>query len=164
MFAHIIRRAGLAAVASTVALTSLGVAAAPITASATAAGGCVVAGSATITPGLGAAPGPQSVTFSGTGSPCAGPGVVPGSFSGTVTCALGNLVTCAGVASFAITASPYGTCHGVLLQQGAVVETGCTADAGTGAVVSVAVFTPNPLVQTTVSNVNFQGVAAGAQA
>jgi hypothetical protein len=152
------RFSGVAAASSLVVFAGMATISMPTVASAATPGACAVNGSATINPGLGAVPGPQTVNYNGTASPCVG--VAAGSFSGTVGCPLGGLVTCVGVASFTVTSSPIGSCSGgVLVQQGPVVEVACQT-AG-GAIVGAAVFTPNPLVQTTVSNVNFTGAAAG---
>jgi hypothetical protein len=163
MISGMIRRfAGTAVAASMIAGAGLSFVGTPVTASAAIVGGCTVSGSAGINPGLGAVPGPQTVAYAGVAANCQGVGVVNGNFNGGITCALGNLATCVPFANFGISASPYGSCSGgVLLQQGVIVETECSI--GTGAVVSVDVFTSNNGTNLPVTSVNFLGAAAGAE-
>jgi len=170
----LIRRfAGVGSVASLLAfagLSSAGVA--PVAAQGAAE--CTVSGSASITPGLGAVPGPEGFTFSGT-TTCTGAVngaalvAAGGTFSGSGSCAEGSIEAGAGCSiSFTATVgSTSVTCTaGILVQATVVVEVHCVVSwsGGTGAVWAHVVFTPNPPVQNPVTNVNFTGVAEVALA
>lgn len=177
MISGMIRRlSGVAVAGSMVAFAGFSAIGSPVVAHAQQAGACVVTGSAGIAPGLGAVPTPTHVDFTGSASPCA---IVPtlnpgGAFGGSIDCgengSIGvgaNIVTCVGLATLNVTSSPFGTCSGFLLQVGALVATVCTGGSGTGtgAIVSVDAFAPNPPTtpQFPVASVIFAGVAAGAQ-
>lgn len=164
MFSGIIRRfAGTASAASIVALAGFSAVGTPAGVSAQVAGACTVAGTATITPGLNVVPTGESASFSGTASNCEGVNVVNGaSFSGSISCLLGNVATCVpgGLNFSAVT--PYGNCSGALLQQGVLVEAVCAATTP-GVVVSVAVFTSDQGTNLPVTSVHFTGAAAGAE-
>lgn len=134
---------------------------------------CVISGTATISPGLGAPPGgPQSFSYTGSAT-CngvlAGNAVAAktGSINGSGTCSSGSLVTCAQVGTPFISCALSvggGSASGVgtYVQTGANITVECSGtDSGGGAVVTEAdaVFTPNPPTQTTVQTVNFDGTA-----
>lgn len=148
-------------------LAFVGITTAPVTASAQTAGACTVSGTATINPGLQAVPGPEAVAFGGNIT-CTGVvngsvavNTPEGSFSGNVACSLGGLITCVPFASINYASSVLSCSSGILLQQGVLVEVVCVSSPGQ---VSVDVFTPNGGQTTDVTNVSFNGVAAGVAA
>lgn len=145
-------------------LAFAGLTAAPATASAQTVGACTVSGTASISPGLGAVPTAESVTFGGSIG-CTG--LVngsakvnqSGSFSGSLNCPLGGLITCVPFANISYTSTVVNCSAGILLQQGALVEVVCTSQP---VQVAVVVFTPNGGPSTNVTSVSFNGVVAAA--
>ena len=82
----------------------------PSPAEAAVTGSCVIEGTMTISPGLGATPTPNSYSLSGTATPCFG--ATAGLFSATISCANDTLASCVSTAGgiIKVAASPFGTC------------------------------------------------------
>jgi hypothetical protein len=88
----------------------------PRPAQAAVTGSCVIEGTMSISPGLGATPTPNGYSLSGTASPCFG--ATAGPFSATISCANDTLATCVSTAGgfINVTSSPFGTCNAGFVQ------------------------------------------------